>query len=821
MSTSKITVLLVLLWLCVPAVVALAIVALCRASSARRQAASLRVELERLRKIMLERTAPPRREEQPAAPKQEQTPASAAPEKGPAPSPASPLPPEHAFAPDGSPVTPVPVPAAKLPAAPLPEPAPANRGEFFVGKIILSVTAAVLVFIGLIYLALDDRDGIPDWVRIGSMFAVAGICLAAGLLMGRKKRDNFNLALTGCGVGALFIAILLTHVWFGYMADWLAFGLLLLWSAAALWLTRRTDSLLLSIIAHIGMLTSICFGYSLGLSDEKLLLLLVYQFASSAVLILGNMLCYRRTYHVGLLASLAMTAVAGGFMWVKFTPRMELDAFLFNSELPIWFIALAFYLQFLAATYLSYLLSVSAARIKNPTTAGLVHAANKLLWLASMGVNFCLTTFNVLVPIVSGGKPYSEVPLHSEIRWKCFLIEAAAAVVIWIVHLIVTDLFRTHLNFPRPLALISTLLGAGGVTLLFFWLNSFTAQCRDVRFNLLMLSVPGLILLGYARVSGERKLRWGAYALLSCDYFGMVSLGSYEYLIRHTGPGGLFYALAYFAVPMAAVLLDFFFSDAENRRRTSVFVRIFALLVTEFSFISICSDISALGEGYHGTAVWFSLNRTLLPLGLCLLLLAVYLFRLDRPTVTPPSEKEALWTPVRGVLLVNEIILLIVCVSVLSSEARVGLELFLQTLLFAAALALAFCRVGEFIRRPAEGFLAVLAGVKLTALVLSFFGGTVDWIESRTAFSVVCMLTALAAIAAGFVIRSKPLRLWGLILTIFCVLKLVTYDMSGSSTLTHIISFIIGGVICFAISAVYTAAEKKLLGKEKENVERP
>lgn len=765
MGNDKISVLLVLLLLCVSALIALAVSALCQAASARRQTAALRADLERLRKIMLERTAPPRREEQPAAPKQEQTPASAAPEKGPAPSPASPLPPEHAFAPDGSPVTPVPVPAAKpapapkpVPAAPLPEPAPANRGEFFVGKIILSVTAAVLVFIGLIYLALDDRDGIPDWVRIGSMFAVAGICLAAGLLMGRKKRDNFNLALTGCGVGALFIAILLTHVWFGYMTDWLAFGLLLLWSAAALWLTRRTDSLLLSIIAHIGMLTSICFGYSLGLSDEKLLLLLVYQFASSAVLILGNMLCYRRTYHVGLLVSLAMTAAAGGFMWVKFTPRMELDAFLFNSELPIWFIALAFYLQFLAATYLSYLLSVSAARIKNPTTAGLVHSANKLLWLASMGVNFCLTTFNVLVPIVSGGKPYSEVPLHSEIRWKCFLIEAAAAVVIWIIHLLVTDVFRARLSFPRPLALISTLFGALGVTVLLFWLSGFGSHCNDVRFHLLMLSVPALILLVYSRVSGEKCLKWVACGLLSVDYVGMF-FGGYEYLIRHTGTAGIALAVAYFAVPLAAVLLDFFFSGAEYRRTASVFVRIFALLITEFSFISICTGIPALGQGYHGTAVWFSLNRTLIPLGLCLLLLAFYLFRLDRPTVTPPSEKEALWTPVRVVLLVNELVILTVNAVIIAREPRVGTELFLQCALFAASLALGFCRVGEFIRRPAEGFLAVLAGVKLTALMLSFFGGTVGWIESRTAFSVVCMLTALAAIAAGFVIRSKPLRL--------------------------------------------------------------
>ncbi len=524
--------------------------ALSQASAARREIRNLRAELDWLRRRL---DPPAQPQQQYRQPPQEQT------------RPIVPAGNERTAAATytAPPVSVCPPEGNRAPAAAR-ETGKGNRGEFFVGKIILSVTAAVLVFIGLIYLALDDKDGIPDWIRIGSMFAVSAICLISGLFMGRKKRDNFNLALTGCGVGSLFIAILLTHIWFGYMADWAAFCLLLLWSAAALYLTRRTDSLLLSVIAHIGMVASICCGFSLGLSDDKLILLLVYQFASSAVLIVGNMLCYRRTYHVGLLVSLAMTAAAGGFMWMKFTPRMESDAFLFNSELPIWLIALAFYLQFIAATYLSYLLSVSAARLKNETHAAVVHAVNKVLWLASAGVNFCLTTFNVLVPLVSGGMPYSEVPRFSVIRWKCFLIEVAAAIVIWIVHLCVTDLFRTRLSFPRPLAKISSLLTGIGITVLMLWLSAFAGDCREVRFELLLLSVPALILLVYSRVSGEPGIKRFSYLLLAVDYFSLT-VGGYEYLIRRTGQGGLLYALLYFAVPLAAVLLDFFFSDTEYR----------------------------------------------------------------------------------------------------------------------------------------------------------------------------------------------------------------------------------------------------------------
>ena len=73
------------------------------------------------------------------------------------------------------------------------------------------------------------------------------------------------------------------------------------------------------------------------------------------------------------------------------------------------------------------------------------------------------------------------------------------------------------------------------------------------------------------------------------------------------------------------------------------------------------------------------------------------------------------------------------------------------------------------------------------------------------------MLTAFLAIIGGFAIRSRPLRLYGLILTLLAVLKLVLIDTSALATVTRILSFLAGGLICFTISALYTYLEKKLL----------
>ena len=60
-------------------------------------------------------------------------------------------------------------------------------------------------------------------------------------------------------------------------------------------------------------------------------------------------------------------------------------------------------------------------------------------------------------------------------------------------------------------------------------------------------------------------------------------------------------------------------------------------------------------------------------------------------------------------------------------------------------------------------------------------------------------------------------ELRGLILTIGCILKLVTFDASGASTLTRVLAFIAGGLICFVISAAYTYAERRLLQRLEKN----
>jgi len=52
------------------------------------------------------------------------------------------------------------------------------------------------------------------------------------------------------------------------------------------------------------------------------------------------------------------------------------------------------------------------------------------------------------------------------------------------------------------------------------------------------------------------------------------------------------------------------------------------------------------------------------------------------------------------------------------------------------------------------------------------------------------------------------LRLYGLVVVIVCILKLVTLDIGSVTSITRVVAFLGGAAICFGISALYNYAAK-------------
>ncbi len=79
--------------------------------------------------------------------------------------------------------------------------------------------------------------------------------------------------------------------------------------------------------------------------------------------------------------------------------------------------------------------------------------------------------------------------------------------------------------------------------------------------------------------------------------------------------------------------------------------------------------------------------------------------------------------------------------------------------------------------------------------------------------SIGCFIIAIACIVTGFMMKLEKLRVYGLVLSMICIVKLVMFDIVYSNTLGHAVSFFVSGILCFSISAIYYYVGKRMNNK--------
>lgn len=105
----------------------------------------------------------------------------------------------------------------------------------------------------------------------------------------------------------------------------------------------------------------------------------------------------------------------------------------------------------------------------------------------------------------------------------------------------------------------------------------------------------------------------------------------------------------------------------------------------------------------------------------------------------------------------------------------------------------------------------VIFAVACTMLLMSYLYFCTPLAGEGYAWSVCCMACALVCAAIGFRMKIGGLRLYGLVLTLVCVVKLVAFDTGDLDSPERAVAYMVGGFICFAISALYNYAVKRLV----------
>ena len=165
---------------------------------------------------------------------------------------------------------------------------PVQKGDWekTIGKSLMGIFASVLIFISLILFATLLLPYFNDTAKMITTYVVSFAFIAVGLWKLRKNKANaFYLALTACGVGALYISLILSNLYFKAIGDIALYALILVWGVVVCVMSRLQDKLF-QIIGHLGITISVVFGCLLCVATEDVLkftVLLGFYFVTSTM----------------------------------------------------------------------------------------------------------------------------------------------------------------------------------------------------------------------------------------------------------------------------------------------------------------------------------------------------------------------------------------------------------------------------------------------------------------------------------------------------------------------------------------------------------
>ncbi len=158
--------------------------------------------------------------------------------------------------------------------------------EKTVGKSLMGVFASVLIFISLILFATVLLPYFNDTAKMITTFVLSFAFTGVGLWKLQKDKENkFYIALTGCGIGAVYISLLLSNFYFKAVGDIALYVLIALWAVAVCFLAKLKNRIF-QIIGQLGITIALIFGCMLcGQTDDitKFTALVVFYIVSSSV----------------------------------------------------------------------------------------------------------------------------------------------------------------------------------------------------------------------------------------------------------------------------------------------------------------------------------------------------------------------------------------------------------------------------------------------------------------------------------------------------------------------------------------------------------
>lgn len=132
--------------------------------------------------------------------------------------------------------------------------------EKTIGKSFMGIVASGLIFISLILFATLLLPYFNDTAKMITTYLISFAFTGVGLFQLKKDKTNkFFVAITGCGIGAIYISLLLSNMYFKVIGDILLYVFICIWGIGVCFLAKLQNKVF-QIIGELGILISVIFG---------------------------------------------------------------------------------------------------------------------------------------------------------------------------------------------------------------------------------------------------------------------------------------------------------------------------------------------------------------------------------------------------------------------------------------------------------------------------------------------------------------------------------------------------------------------------------
>ncbi|MDL2325010.1 DUF2339 domain-containing protein, partial [Ruminococcaceae bacterium OttesenSCG-928-A16] len=627
------------------------------------------------------------------------------------------------------------------------------------GKNIMGIIASLLIFIGLVSFAVLIYDQLPNFAKIGGMFLLSGALVATGLLLGRKQKTPFSTSLLGCGIGSVYISIITTHLVFNAIPSLAVYLFLLVWVVGILFITQKFQyGSIFRLVCQLGILFSVGLAWMSDLSALEYILISLYTYA-------GFFIIERKNTSQNLIFNLGNILIATTF-------AILCSIHIANPP---------------AAPALQVLLTVINPCLFAAFILFRLFATGKLMPAVTRFGVVALSISTVLLFIGLGA---GLAPLK-EINHASYYLAFMALILVVNLPAIAKNI---HLSLYQGVLVISAIvfaaLGNGLANLLF---PSYGCT------GLLLVYVP-LLCWGIAKKRGFYLQT--AHVFLILDIIATYFLTSYNaFYTPMVLPfiSAVWYGIMLLCLAATVVYLY------KNRLTTAIEPTKFYLYFAA-NFIILLSMLHLGGE--------FSVFYGLVGCGLLhfITVSSGYFYKWDSsfrffPKNTSPYEIGFANKSV-FLLVVSSLLFLIYIPTLLVPMLPLPLHILL---VLTAALHVIIRIRPLYTAFAGSRWLGTFIGGKTTLFVLAVMLSIFNFSNYPYLISLLLLLVACSCIYIGFAKNFASLRIYGLVLTIASVLKLVTIDIAELNSIVRVGAFIGGGLLCFIVSRLYNTAHKKAL----------